>query len=77
MAARAAEMIGQLVRRDGEEIGLQFAAVIEIGKTVEEADEGLLHDVFAGGAVADASLNESEQPAFIPRDERFPARASP
>src|SRR5579884_2209156 len=72
MPAVAAEVIGQLVRGDGEKIGLQFAAVVEVGQAVEEADEGFLHHVFTGVAVTDAALDESQQPALVARDQRLP-----
>src|SRR5690349_18951972 len=72
MSAVAAEVIGQFVGGDGEKIGLQLAAVVEVGQAVEEADERFLHHIFTGVAVTDAALDESQQPALIARDQRLP-----
>src|SRR5262245_39045849 len=72
MPAGAAQMVGELVRSDGEEIRLQLAAVVEVWQTIEEVDEGFLHHVLAAGPVVDAAFNEGEQPTFIAGNERFP-----
>src|SRR5262245_56209453 len=47
MTALAAQMVGELVGGDGEQVGLQFAAFIEVGQAIEETDESLLHHVLA------------------------------
>src|SRR5579875_302914 len=72
MPAVTAEMIGQFVRGDGEEIGLQLAAIVEVRQAVEEADEGFLHHVFTGIAVADTALHKSQQPTLVARNQRLP-----
>ena len=72
MPAAAAQLVGQLVGGDGEQVGLQLAAVVEVGQAVEEADEGFLHHVLAGPAVAQAALDEGQQPPFVTGDERLP-----
>src|SRR5437762_1908943 len=75
MPAGAAQVVGELVRGDGEEVGLQLARFVEVGDAVEEADEGFLHDVFAGRAVAEATFDEGEEPAFIAGNQRLPGAA--
>src|SRR5262245_31066192 len=72
MAARTAEMIGQLVRSDGKKIGLQLALFVVVGQAIEKADKGLLDNVFAGRAIAEAALDESQETAFVACDERVP-----
>src|SRR5438874_2343487 len=72
MAACFTQVIRQLVRGDRKQIGLQRAAFIEIGQTRQKANEGLLHDVFAGCPVVHAPVHESEQTAFITSDQVLP-----
>src|SRR5439155_4165242 len=72
MAARAPQMIRYLVRSNGEKISLKLTAVVEMGQAVEKADERLLDDVLARGAVAQPPLDKGEQPAFITGNERLP-----
>src|SRR5260221_3455961 len=72
MPAGLAQVIGEFVRGDGEQVRLQLAAFVEVRQAVEEADERLLHDVFAGAAVAETPLNIGEQAAFVAGDERLP-----
>jgi ABC-type transport system involved in multi-copper enzyme maturation permease subunit/uncharacterized membrane protein YqaE (UPF0057 family) len=68
----APQVVGQLVRGDGEQIRLQLAFVVEVGQAVEEADEGFLHHVLAGGAVAQPAVHEGQKPALVAADKRFP-----
>ena len=77
MPAAAAQVIGQLVRSNGEEVRLKLPAVVEVGQAVEEADEGFLHHVFGGRAVADAALDESQKAAFVAGDEGVPGAGRP
>src|SRR5262245_51569588 len=72
MSALPAQLIGQLVGGDGEQIGLQLAAVVKVGQAVEEADEGLLNDVLAGGAVPQTAFDKGQQPALVTADEMLP-----
>src|SRR5437660_50059 len=72
MPAGAAEEIGQLVGGDGKEVRLQVASFVVIRQTVVEADEGLLHYVFGGGAVAQPAVGECQQPAFVALDQTKP-----
>ena len=73
-AAHAAELIGDLVGGDREEVGLQLALLVEIRQAVQEADERLLDHVLAGGPVAEAAVGERQQPALVAGDELLPAR---
>src|SRR5262249_13318362 len=70
--AAAAQVVGQLVGGDGEQVRLQLAAVVEVGQAVEGADERLLDHVLAGGAVAQPPLHEGQQPALVARDQGVP-----
>src|SRR4030088_2874002 len=72
MPALTAQMIGQLVRGDREQVRLQFTLVVEIGQAVEKADESLLNDVFTGGPIAQAPFDEGQQPALVARDQMLP-----
>ena len=72
MPAQSPQLVGQLVRSDGEEKGLQLALVIKVGHTVEKADEGFLHNVLAGGVIVQSPIDERQQSAFIACDQVFP-----
>ena len=65
MTAQAAQVIGQLVRGDGEQISLKLAALVVVGQAVEEADKSFLDHVFAGGPVVEPAFDESQQPAVV------------
>ena len=71
-AAFAAQVVGQLVGGDREQIAFERAAGVVVGQAGEEADERFLHDVFARGAAAQPAIDERQQPAFVLRDERIP-----
>src|SRR5262249_47323906 len=73
----AAQVIGQLVRGDGEQVRLQLTAVVEVGQAVEKADESFLDDVVAGGAVVQAAIDEGQQAALVARDELVPGARVP
>ena len=68
VAADAAQVVRELVRGDREEIRLQLARLVEVGQAVQEADEGLLHDVLAGGPVVDAAIDERQQSPLVTRN---------
>src|SRR5262249_39813673 len=72
MAAAAAQMVRELVRGDREQISLQFAAVVEVRQAVEEADESLLNDILARGAIAEPAIDEGQQPPLVARDQLVP-----
>jgi len=71
-AAGAPQVVGQLVAGDGEEIGLELPAVVEIGQAVEKTDKRFLHHVLAGRAITDAALDKRQQPAFVTSDQPLP-----
>ena len=54
-----AQVVGQLVRRDREEIRLQFAFVVVMRQAVEEADEGFLDEIVANVGLLDAAMQEA------------------
>ncbi len=70
--AELAQMVGQLVRRDGEEVGLQFAFVVVVRQTIQKADEGFLDEVVAGIGIFDATVEEGAEAAFEAGDELPP-----
>src|SRR5262249_17037209 len=70
--ALLAQVVGQLVRGDGEQVRLHVALLVVVGQAREEPDEGLLHDVLAGRAVAQPAVDEGEQPPLVPLDQLPP-----
>ena len=73
-SALLAEVVGQLVGGDGEQVRLDVALLVVVRQAGEEADEGLLHDVLAGRAVAAPAVHARQQPALEPLDELPPGR---
>ena len=71
-AAFAAQVVGQLVGADREQVAFERAAAVVVRQAVQEAEERLLHDVFARAAAAEAAFDEGEQPAFVARDQIVP-----
>ena len=51
---------------------MQFAFVVVVRQTVEETDEGLLHEIVAGIGILDAAMEEGAEPPFIAIDELPP-----
>ena len=74
-AAFAAQVVGQLVGADREQVAFQRPAAVVVRQAVEKADERLLHDVFAGAAAAQAAFDEGQQPAFVAGDQVVPGVA--
>ena len=51
LSAAAPQVVRQFVRRDGEQVRLQVAAIVEVRQAVEEADERFLNHILAGGPI--------------------------
>src|SRR5260370_42385687 len=73
MPARAAEVVGDFVRSDGEKIGLQLAGLVEVRQAVEKPDEGFLNDILAGRPIVQPPIDESQQPALIASNQSVPS----
>ena len=71
-AAFAAQIVGQLVGRDREQIALQRPPRVVVRQAGEKADERFLHDVFAGRPPPQPALDERQQPAFVLGNQRIP-----
>ena len=67
-----AEVVGQLVGGDREQVGLHVPLLVVVRQAGQEADERLLHHVLAGRAVAEPAVDEGEQPPLEPLDELTP-----
>ena len=67
-----AEVVGQLVGGDREEVRLHVALLVVVREAGEEADERLLDDVLAGGPVAEPAVDERDQPPLVPLDQLSP-----
>ena len=72
MPARAAEVVGDFVRSDGEKIGLQLAGLVEIRQTVEKSNKSFLDDVLAGRPIVQPSIDKRQEPAFITSNQSVP-----
>ena len=75
--ALLAEVVGQLVGGDREEVGLHVPLLVVVRQAGQEPDERLLHHVLAGRPVAEAAVDEGEQPPLVALDQLPPGRASP
>ena len=71
-AAFAAQVVGQLVGADREQVAFQRAAAVVVRQAVEKAEERFLHDVFARAAAAEAAFDERQEPAFVAGDQVVP-----
>jgi hypothetical protein len=67
-----AEVVGQLVRGDREQVGFHVPLVVVMRQAGQEADERLLDHVLAGGAIAEPAVHEGQQPPFESLDELTP-----
>ena len=72
MPARATQVVGDLVRGDGKQVGLQLALLVEVRQTVEETDETFLHYVLTGRSVAQTPLHKRQKAALVARDQVLP-----
>ena len=57
------QMIGQLVRRNREQVRLQRPLVVVVRQTREEPDERLLDHVFRNSPTANTALDKSKKPS--------------
>lgn len=70
--AGAAEIVGDFVGGDAEQVRLQAAMLVEVGQAVEKADERLLDDVLGRGAVVQLAFGKGEQSPFVKGDQLLP-----
>src|SRR5262249_23719464 len=75
--ALLAEVVGQLVGGDREEVRLQVPLLVVVRQAGQEADEGLLDHVLAGRTVAETAVDERDQPPFEPLDQLTPGAGVP
>ena len=71
-SALLAKVVGQFVGGDREQIRFGVAFLVVMRQAGEEADKRFLNDVLAGGAIAQAAIDERQQAAFKPFDEVLP-----
>jgi len=70
--ALLAQVIGQLVSSDREEIGLHVSLLIVVGQAGQEPDERFLDHVLAGRSIAEPAIDKRQQPPLKPLDELPP-----
>ena len=68
----AAQIVGELVGGDREQVALQRPPRVVVRQAREKADERLLHDVFAGGPLPQPAFDERQQPSFVLGNQRIP-----
>src|SRR5947209_8539990 len=72
MPAAAPQVVCQFMGGNREQVCLKLTSIIEMGQTVEETDEGLLHDIFTRGPIVQAPLDKGQQPTLIARNQVLP-----
>src|SRR5271157_5191444 len=70
--ALLAQVIGQLVSSDREEIGLHVSLLVVVGQAGQEPDERFLDHVLAGRSIAEPTIDKRQQPPLEPLDELPP-----
>ena len=70
--ALLAQVIGQLVGSDREEIGLHVSFLVVVGQAGQEPDERFLDHVLAGRSITEPAVDKRQQPPLEPLDELPP-----